>query len=517
MKDAVYEKVKKYIDAQDMVSAGDFVAAGVSGGADSVCLLHMLWRLRKKRPFLLAAVHVNHGLRKEADEDAAFVKELCEKWEIPFFLREADVAGCAAQHKLSTEEAGRLLRYQAFEETLSKLETDGMKRVMATEKAGKRDEDETEQRTAAERKEAHTRYRIAVAHNAQDRAETMLFHLFRGSGLRGLTAIRPVREAVIRPLLQLSRTEIETYLTAQGLTWREDRTNGEDDYARNRIRHHILSYAEREICSGAAAHMGELADILTETEAYLSRETERLYESCIVERQAEEAGSPAAGAREAVLLQADGGDYGPALRLDKLKSLDPVMQKRVLLYMLERAIPYRKDITARHVEELLALMEKGGSGSLSLPCGIRAYKEYDSLTLGQAAELPAVSKGIFTCLLWEREAIPAGSLFYKKEQNIPENRYTKWFDYDKITTSLVLRPRRKGDYLTIDDALHTQSLKRYLINEKIPKEKRDSLFVLADESHVLWVPGYRTSSGFRVEEDTKRVLEVHYGKDKESK
>ncbi len=490
MKDTVYEKVTKYIDAQDMIAAGDFVAAGVSGGADSVCLLHMLWRLRTKRPFLLAAVHVNHGLRKEAEEDAAFVKELCEKWEIPFFLREADVSGYAVQHRVSTEEAGRLLRYQAFEETLAGFSP------------------------ASDKKKTGGRYRIAVAHNAQDRAETMLFHLFRGSGLRGLTAIRPVREAVIRPLLQLSRTEIEAYLTAQGLSWREDRTNGEDDYTRNRIRHHILSYAEREICSGAAMHMGELADILTETEAYLSRETERFYESCIVERQAKEAGSPAAGGQavsvqEAVFLQA-GGVYGSTLRLDKLKSLDPVMQKRVLLYALERAIPYRKDITARHIEGLLALMEKEGSGSLSLPCGIRAYKEYDILTLRRVAEMSSGQGGTFTCTLWEKDAIPAGSLFYKKDQNIPENRYTKWFDYDKITTSLVIRSRKEGDYLTIDDALHTQSLKRYLINEKIPKEKRDVLCVLADDSHVLWVLGYRTSTGFRVEKDTKRVLEVHY-------
>ena len=130
------------------------------------------------------------------------------------------------------------------------------------------------------------------------------------------------------------------------------------------------------------------------------------------------------------------------------------------------------------------------------------------MTLRCAAEIPSSQAGSFTFVLWEREAIPENSLFYKKEQNIPENRYTKWFDYDKITTSLLLRPRKEGDYLTIDDAFHTQSLRRYLINEKIPKEKRDSLFVLADESHVLWVPGYRTSSGFHVEEDTKRVLEV---------
>ncbi len=484
MKDEIYRKVKKYIDAQDMIAAGDFVAAGVSGGADSVCLLHILWRLRAERPFQLAVVHVNHGLRKEAGEDAAFVQKLCAEWEIPFFLREADVSGYAAGHKVSTEEAGRLFRYQAFEETLAGLGCAG-----------------AQPQTAAELTTMRRRHRIAVAHNAQDRAETMLFHLFRGSGLRGLSSIRPVREAVIRPLLQLNRAEIEAYLTTQGLSWREDSTNEGDAYARNRIRHHILPCAEREICSGAVAHMGDLADILAETEDYLARETERLYESCAEELQ----NTAAVGGQE----EAARANFRELrLFLDDLKRMDPVMQKRVLLHAIERMIPFRKDITARHMEGLLALMEKDGSGRLSLPCGIMAYKEYSVLTLRRDAEIPSSPMGTFSFILWEREAIPENSLFYKKEQNIPENRYTKWFDYDKITTSLLLRPRQEGDYLTIDDALHTQSLRRYLINEKIPKEKRDSLFVLADESHVLWVPGYRTSSGYRVEEDTKRILEV---------
>jgi len=528
MKDAVYEKVRNYIDENDMIAAGDLVAAGVSGGADSVCLLHILWRLRQERPFQLTVVHVNHGLRAEAGEDAAFVKRLCEAWEIPFRLCEADVAAHASLHKLSTEEAGRQLRYQAFEEALAALEADGTERVMAAGKAVR-----PEPRTTGEESETRGRCRIAVAHNAQDRAETMLFHLFRGSGMKGLSSIRPVRESVIRPLLQTDRAEIEAYLTAQGLSWREDGTNGGDDYARNRIRHHILPFAEREICSGAAAHMGQLADLLAETEDYLSRETERLYESCVEKEQDKAAGGQTKRGENG-MVQAAGQERKTVLCLDRVKSLDPVMQKRVLLYTLEHMIPYRKDISARHIKGLLALTEKGGSGSLSLPCGIRAYKEYDTLRFERASEesknapqdvivvekaalaegvplrIPVLEGNCFFFTLWEKEAIPEGSLFYKKEQNIPENRYTKWFDYDKITTALLLRSRKEGDYFTIDGALHRQSLKRYLVNEKVPRQKRDSLLVLADENHVLWIPGYRTSSGFRVEEATKRILEVHY-------
>ncbi len=513
MKDNLYKKVKKYIKAHGMVELGDCVAAGVSGGADSVCMLHLLTRLQREIPFRLAVVHVNHGLRAEAGEDAAFVEKLCGRWGIPFYLREVDMAGYAASRKLSQEEAGRLLRYQVFQEVLAEMKAGG-------------------------------KGRIAVAHNADDRAETMLFHMFRGSGIKGLSAIRPVRESVIRPLLCVSREQIEAYLAEVGLDWQEDSTNREDVYIRNKIRHHILPFAQREICSGAVSHMGELADILEETENYLARETDRIYDLYVredVERKS--GGSKDIGAAEEI-----GNLYGKIeIELGGFCAEDVVMRKRILLRALERMTPYRKDITARHIAGLMDLTEKKGSKELSLPYGIRAVKEYDllylrrtaetdsdtgqqvgdgdslavapgilpeicvaesALTPGIAAEFEVSGTGGFTFILWEAAFLPAASFFYRKEQNIPENRYTKWFDYDKITTSLFLRTRRQGDYLTIDDALHTQSVKQYMINEKIPKAKRDSMYLLADGAHILWVPGHRVSRQYRVEKNTRRILEV---------
>ncbi|MCX4321716.1 MAG: tRNA lysidine(34) synthetase TilS [Lachnospiraceae bacterium] len=516
MKEKLFDRVKKYMNANGMIEPGDCVTAGVSGGADSVCMLHLLTRLQKEIPFRLAVVHVNHGMRAEAGEDAVFVERLCEQWGVPFYLREVDMAGYAAAHKLSQEEAGRLLRYRAFQEVLGEI------------KAGDRG-------------------RIAVAHNADDRAETMLFHMFRGSGLKGLSSIRPVRESVIRPLLSVSREQIEAYLGEEGLDWREDGTNGEDVYARNKIRHHILPYAQREICGGAVSHMGELADMLAETENYLARETNRLYDIYVREDVERKYGSgKGMGADEET-----GNLYGEIkIELGGFCAEDVVMRKRILLRALERMTPYRKDITARHIAGLMDLTEKEGSKELSLPYGIRAVKEYDMLYLrrraetGGASELQAVGEidsavspenlqeihvaesalvpglaaafdapgtGCFTFILWEMSFLPAASFFYRKEQNIPENRYTKWFDYDKITTSLFLRTRKQGDYLTIDDALHTQSVKQYMINEKIPKAKRDGMYLLADGAHILWVPGHRVSRRYRVEKNTRRILEVRLG------
>ena len=204
----------------------------LSGGADSVCLFLMLCELAEEIDFHLAVVHVNHKIRPEAAADAAYVEELCKSRNIPFILEEKDVKEYAREKHLSEEEAGREVRYQAFEEALGKYGS------CSGEKEGQG--------------------RIAVAHNANDRAETMLFHLFRGTGLTGAGGIRAVRGHIVRPLLCLRREEIEEYLGKKGVFFCIDRTNLEDTYTRNRIRNHILPFAEKEICAGAifqAFHM----------------------------------------------------------------------------------------------------------------------------------------------------------------------------------------------------------------------------------------------------------------------
>ncbi len=494
--DMIYQKVKEYILQHRMIEQGDFVAAGVSGGADSVCLLYLLRRLQKEISYRLAVVHVNHGAREDAVKDAAYAKSLCEKLDVPFYLKEVDMYGYAALHKLSPEEAGRVLRYQAFQEVINGHNEKG---------DGK----------------------IAVAHNANDRAETMLFHMFRGSGLEGLGSIRPVRERVIRPVLCLTREEIEDYLKEQGIAYCQDSSNAEDMYARNRIRHHILPYAEKEICARAVPHMNELADILTETETYLRQETERLFRkhtdtALWGEERREDITQDGAGERDSC--------HNLCIRGEGLLTEAPVMIKRVLLYALEYMTPHRKDITRKHIADLEGLLHKSGSKELFLPHGIRVYKEYGNLILQRVdksvpmqdkadkeqesfvieppAEVCIPAVGCFSFTLLDRDLFSQEHVFCQKAQNIPENRYTKWFDYDKITTSLLLRTRQAGDYLAIDKALHTKSLKQYMINEKIPKMQRDSMYVLADGSHILWVPDHRISQYYKVDESTKCILQV---------
>ena len=476
-------KVSDYIQKYRMIEKNDTIVAGISGGADSVCLLFVLLEIREKIPFHLAVVHVNHGIRKEAGEDAAYVKKLCREKEVPFYLTETDVKAYAGRHMLSEEEAGREIRYRAFEEALEKELSfqDGMT-------------------------EGNPQGKIAVAHNSNDRAETMLFHLFRGTGLTGLTGIRPVNGRIIRPLLCLERKEIEAWLQERNIGYQTDRTNEQDIYTRNKIRHHILPFAEENICSGAVSHMNQAAEHLMEAEEFVKRQTCSAKDRCVSCHQ-------------------DHKEQSAVIDISCFLKEDSYLQGRILLSCLEDVAGKRKNITSRHINNIRKLFLGEGNGEVHLPYGVTVYKRYDvgMIVKGSKWEkggLKEEEKNIFYEIpIPGKLQIPGlgkveFTVFpYKKSENIPRKTYTKWFDYDKITKSIVFRVREKGDYLIINDGMNRKSLKDYFINEKIPKEKRDSLYILADGSHILWVPGYRISEYYKISEDTLNVLQVRIEKE----
>lgn len=390
----------------------------------------------------MAAVHVNHGIRGEAArEDARYVKELCRREGVPFYPVEGDVKRLAAEEKSSVEDAGRRLRYRALLQTM----------------------------------EATAGTRIAVAHNANDRAETMLLHLFRGSGLRGMCGIEPVRGCVVRPLLCLERREIEAYLRERGILWRTDSTNEEDEYTRNRVRHHILPCAEREVSSGVISHMCTTADILSETEDYLREQTEKARARCV---------------------------SGEGIDVASFAALHPALRKRLLLELMEELSPTGKDIFAVHVDAALALFEREGNRGICLPSGICFRRQYGRVIFERSGS-PNAERAL--------PELEYSEIFLNAEEEVPINQYTKWFDCDKIEESLALRFRQAGDYLTISDGrggIRHKSLKDYMITEKIPRTLRDSVPVLAEGSHVLWLVGYRISEYYKVGRNTRHVLQV---------
>ncbi len=476
------EKVFSFIEEHHMLKANDRIVAGISGGADSVCLLFVLLEYRKRMPFSLAAVHVNHGIRAEAEQDARYVEMLCRNYDIPFYPFTVDVRELAKREKCSEEEAGRNARYRAFAQAAQEFRAD----------------------------------KIAVAHNCNDRSETMLFHLFRGSGIKGLCSIRPVRDDIIRPILCLERREVEAYLNDRGISYCQDATNEKDDYTRNRIRHHILPYAEKEIVSGCVSHMAQTADMLSETEDYLKQQTKAAMQECVRR-----------------ILQQNHEDTERIryfeINTEVFLKQHKVIQQRILYEAVASLTASRRDISNVHIRELLSLFMEQGNRSVNLPFGIVGRRQYEKVILEPARTVDKLWETTGFCGKIIKFPDNGDSFFYrislnKNEAlelqllspgiifpNFPTNRYTKWFDYDKIINCLELRTRRTGDYLTIagkDGELSHKSLKDYMITEKIPRNDRERILLLAEGQHVVWLIGYRISEYYKISRNTKRILQV---------
>ena len=454
-----------------MICPHDHIVLGVSGGADSVCLLIMLWEYAKRIPLALSAVHVNHGIRPDAAQDAGYVEALCGKYGIPFYLAEADVRGYAKREKCSEEDAGRRVRYEAFRKTAKEIGAN----------------------------------KIAVAHNCNDRAETMLFHLFRGSGLKGLCGIRPLRQEIIRPILCLERAEIEGYLAERQVSWCKDSTNETDEYARNRIRHHILPYVEKELVPGCAVRMAKTAELLTETEEYMGQQTQAARERCVREQ---------------------GEKF--EISVERFQELHPALQKRLLHLLTEELSDTGKDILAVHIGEVMTLFAERGNRRVDLPMGIYAARSYGTVFLGKNREYVRKPLGMYAekGRIMEEEGFRAdlgekGVLEFRvfpggQSKEVPRNQYTKWFDYDKIEKPICIRYRETGDFLSIaggqGQTAH-KTLKEFMITEKIPREERDRIPLLTVGHHVLWMIGGRISEYYKIDENTERILQVQLKRD----
>lgn len=434
-----------YIEKYRMIEAGSQAVAGVSGGADSVCLLFLLMEYQKRVPFSLRAVHVNHHVRgEEAVRDQEFTRRLCESLGVPLDLYDYDVPRMAETEHLSCEEAGREARRRAF------------------------------YRTAC-RWERPDQVRIALAHHENDQAETVLHNLVRGAGLAGLAGIRPVHRTgsgmYIRPLLCISREETENYLSQRGIPWVTDSTNEEEVYTRNKIRREILP-ALMQINSGAVKNIAAAAGRVLEAEDYLSELTQKAVEKYTAKE-------------------------GSVWILSRNLFEEPMLlQKRVVKNVLEAAAGKKKDLSSAHMEAVLELAKGRTGASASLIYGLRAQQVYGDIHITRGEQEKKD--------LLELEF----RVFPYENQQIPEKTYTKWFDYDKIKNGLAVRRRLPGDYLMISRDGGTKKLKDYFIDCKVPRRERDNVTLLADGSHVLWAVGYRISEYYKVTSQTKKVIKV---------
>lgn len=482
-------RVRETMEQYHMLEPGDRVIAAVSGGADSVCLLALLCAWREPRGISIRALHVHHGLRgEEADRDADFVMSLCEGLHVPCHILKVDVRGLAAEKGMSEEEAGRFLRYEALEKEAAEWEGE----VPTSEAWSGQDGDSADGGPAdggpADEGSPDSSIRpvkIAVAHHSGDQVETILHNLFRGSGLSGMKGIVYRRGRIIRPLLDVDRDSILKWLADHGLSYVQDSTNDTLHYTRNRIRNQLLPEIEQYVNRGAAGNILRLGRLAAQADEYL-------------ENQA------------AVWIKAhvrkNSGAYIPA---ESFLGEPEILRSYVVMLLLKELGGASRDLGLVHVSQVMELAGRAVGKQVDLPYGLSAIREYEGIWIGRgdpAAEedggdLPIVDMEVFS---------------RKKGMEFPKNVYTKWFDCDKIKGTPVVRTRRPGDFIVLADNNH-KALNRFMIDEKIPRQIRDKIPLLADGSHVMWIIGYRISEYYKIGPDTVRVLQAEAGQTGERK
>ncbi len=460
MLDKVVETIRRY----QLIENGETVVTGVSGGPDSVCLLHVLHLLSGRLGIKVLAIHINHGLRgRESDGDEAFTREICSNLGINLRCLAFDINEVSRKEGISLEEAGRETRYREF------------------------------QRFADETGAA----RIAVAHNKNDQAETVLMNLLRGTGLQGLTGMDYIRGRIIRPLLDVSRREIEKYCEENSLGYRIDSSNLKGDFTRNRIRLDLIPGINKSFGTDLTESVHRMALLLKSDNSYMELEAQKAFSRC---------------------LDTDSNGC-VALKLKELKLLHPALTARVIRIAVGRIKGNLKGIESKHVEDITALLKKSRTGSaIQLPFGIRAGISYGVLKVFM--ERPSTDKEFeyelevpgFASLdeipLSIKSSLESLCPNIDKYERIGYNSLEQFFDYDRMNKGINIRNRRIGDVFAPYGSNGSKKLKEYFIDNKVPREKRDGIPLIASANEVVWIIGHKISDKFKVTENTKRVLKL---------
>lgn len=510
--DDMLTKVKQYVKEQNMIEWGDCLVVGVSGGADSVALLLALKEMQQQYGLKLYAVHVHHGIRQEADADAQYVWELCELLEIPFSLYRTDIPALAKEQGLTEEEMGRVYRYQRFAEVMNQVGAD----------------------------------KVVVAHHMDDQAETVLFHLVRGSKLSGMEGMRPVFEMevngkkliVIRPLLSCRKAEIITWLERRNVRWQDDVTNSDNAYARNAIRNQVVPVLQR-VNSKAVEHVAEYACEMQEIQDFIRCQVQEYMREHILMKGKVISDKELAWA-ETGLVSEDEGICCQVNRIHLVRQ-HAVLARAVLYEMLCLMSGGRKNIGSVHVQALYNLLGNQTGKRLSLPFGVEAEVRYEMLIIRKSLQREDVSivSGDDICFRWNMEDM----LQWEQGQKTIElsgkgvlklqicqrnqcdekqwkdilfmaqnskNNYTKYFECDTIKDALCLRATEKNDYFVMNDFGAKKKLSRYFIDAKIPADERKNVLVLALNQEVLWMLPMRRCEAYKVTKESQIVLVVEY-------
>lgn len=464
------QRVDKFLQEHNLLIPGDKVVVAVSGGPDSVCLLHILLQLKEKLAIELYAAHLNHKLRgAESDADAAYVTELARRFSVPLIIEAQDAAAHRKKKGGSLEEAARELRYAFL--------------ARSCEKVGAS--------------------KVAVGHTRDDNVETILLHLLRGTGISGLRGLRPASTLrldnqtkplnIVRPLLEVSRYETLAYCKEHDLCPRTDSSNLSPRFLRNRIRLELLPTL-RKYNPAIEDSLLRLSTIACDDIAFLEGQANTVWKELAKEEET------------AIYLDAS-----------KLSALPPALQRQVFRKAVEKLKGNLRDIEIDHVDAMIAFLNKPAGKRLILPRSIKLISGYGYLVLTLLAEPPCPLPplfGSFRLNIPGNTIIPGWQITATITNSPVETRddFTANFDFDRCGDELIVRSRKPGDRFQPLGMVETKKLQDFMVDSKIPRTWRDKIPIVCSPAGILWVVGWRISEAAKVTIDTKQVLHLKFNR-----
>lgn len=443
------KRVLETIKKNNMLEAGDKVVCALSGGADSMALLCVLYELREELGISLYAANLNHSIRgDEGDSDSEFVRQFCKEKGIELFYKKVDIPYLSKKNHMSEEECGRSERYRLFEEAVNEL-GGGV---------------------------------IATGHHRNDNAETVLFNLFRGSGAKGFCGIPYKRGNIIRPLLDVTREDTEKYLKERNIPWRVDSTNGECKYARNNIRLVIIKEIEK-LFPKAAEKITSCAEAIGQDDEYLS-----------------------------LLADQSGAFENGMIIAEKFMPLHESLRRRVIIKALKYwGLSVDREKIKAVYDTIVGQTGKGRDlgcnvriencyGIIKKEEKIRSREKITEYRIKKGENLEISAFGG----VWSIKTVD-------KKPKMRDNKMMIFLDYDKMGEEVFIRCRKDGDYISPMGMNGTKKLKKVFIDLKIPGEKRDTISMLAEGNEILFIPGIRKSKKYTPDENTKKYFVASFG------
>ncbi|MBC8587941.1 tRNA lysidine(34) synthetase TilS [Paratissierella segnis] len=451
----VLENIHRY----NLITKGDNVVIGLSGGPDSMALLYCLYEIQKELDFNIVAAHVNHGVRGEdALIDQLFTEDVCNRLKIPYHTINVDMNKYGKEKGITAEEAGRELRYGFFRNLLKDLG------------GGK----------------------IAVAHNKNDQAETLLMRIMRGTGIDGLKGMEFKSGDIIRPILNISRDEIEKFIKTNDIETVLDKTNLFPIYSRNKVRLELIPYIEKNFNSNIIEALWRLSQTSSLDVEFLDDYCEKKFKLMVKEIQ-----------DDCIII--DGDLFG---------SEQKGIKQRLLRMFVLKLTGSLQGFTEQHIVLMLDLFTELVTGKqINLPLGLTARVSYDELIIER--ERSFKYEGFEYKLGMGENYFKDLNLKFKLSlidnyDGFKMGKDRKYFDFNKIRGNLYIRNRKFGDVFVPLGMVGSKKIKDYFIDKKIPRDKRDRIPLLVDGEDIIWIIGYGISDRYKIDKDTTKILMIEY-------